>query len=710
MLLAFVLGLTTFALFWPATGNDFVNFDDMDYVTTNHQVQSGLTWRTVQWAFTHTVSCNWHPLALLSHALDCQLYGLQPWGHHLTSVLLHAANAVLFFLLLHRLTGSLWRSLFAGLLFAWHPLRVESVVWISERKDVLCGFFWLLTLLTYVRFTELSTPSSPGSGATRSSKAKVFYSLTLAMFACALMSKPMAVTLPFVLLLLDFWPLKRVATEGWRAAGNKKLVFEKVPFFILAAVISGIAFIVQHNGKATQTLEHLPFGPRITNALVSYLDYIAKLFFPVNLAIYYPHAASLSWALVLAAVIILAGVSVLAWRNRSRFPYLLVGWFWFLGVLVPVIGLVQVGAQAMADRYTYLPSLGLLMALIWGLSELVSHKIVLRYILVGCGICALAGCWVLTRQQISYWHDGVTLFEHSLAVTADNAVARNTLGSALVLAGRNEEALHDFEAAIRLTPDYPELHNNYGNLLALQGRQDEAFAEFQTALKLKPDYADAHFNYGNALLSRQRTVEAIAEFQTVLRVDPDDREAYYKLGNIFAAQNRLDDAIAEFQEAVRIAPDFCEARNNLGSLLNRAGQTDAAIAQFQAAIRYRPGYTEAHYNLGLALMKASQLDGAIEEFQTAARLTPDFVPAHYSLGLALEKAGRAEDAAAEFQTVIKLKPDNAAAHDKLGIILAGAGKLDAAIAEFQEAVRLKPDYAEAQANLVRALAARSAPH
>ena len=700
VLAAIMIALATSVLFWPAVRNDFVNLDDLDYVTNNHPVQSGLTLRTIQWAFTHTVSCNWHPLTLLSHALDCQLYGLQPWGHHLTSVLLHAANAALLYLLLYRLTGALWRSLFISLLFAWHPLRVESVAWVSERKDVLCGFFWLLTLLVYVEFVERKNAQN--------CRVKFFYGLTLIAFAFALMSKPMAVTLPFVLLLLDFWPLKRVPEFKFQRATLLPLVREKIPFFALAAVMSGVAFIVQRNGKAMGTLENLPFGLRTANALVSYLDYLAKFFCPVNLAVYYPYSHHLSWALVLAAGIILPAVSVLVWHLRVRSPYLLFGWFWFLGVLVPVIGLVQVGSQAMADRYTYLPSIGLFVALVWGLCELVSQNILLRNLLVAAGIFTLAGCWTLTRDQISFWHDGVTLFDHSLAVTVDNAIARNSLGDALVLAGRSGEAIRNLQVAVRLDPDLPELHNNLGNLLALQNHQDEAFAEFQTALRLEPDYADAHFNFGNALLARQRTDEAITEFQGAVRSDPDDRDAHYKLGNIFAAQNRLDAAIAEFQAAIRIAPDFLEARNNLGSLLTRAGQTDAAIAQFQETLRRKPDYAEAHYNLGLALMKLSHFDGAIGEFQLVTQLAPKFVPAYYSLGLAMEKSGRADAAAAEFETVIGMKPDHAAAHEKLGIILAASGKTDAAIAEFQEAVRLKPDYTEARTNLARALQIRNA--
>ncbi|HTB82592.1 MAG TPA: tetratricopeptide repeat protein [Candidatus Sulfotelmatobacter sp.] len=700
MPLAILLAIATLALFWPATRNDFVNYDDPDYVTSNSHVQSGLKLQTFEWAFTGTVSCNWHPLTLLSHALDCQLYGLQPRGHHLTSVLLHAANAALLYLFLQRLTGSPWRSLFASLLFAWHPLRVESVAWIAERKDVLCGFFWLLTLLAYVGFVARKN--------TENSRAKCFYGLALLTYAFALLSKPMAVTLPFVLLLLDFWPLKRISELKFQTPNLPAIVREKIPFFFLAAVMSTVAFIVQRNGQAMQTFENLPFSLRVANALVAYVEYLGKFFCPENLAIYYPYSRNLPWALVLSAGLVLLAVSTLAWRARGRFPYFLFGWLWFLGTLVPVIGLVQVGSQAMADRYTYLPSIGLLVGLIWGLNELVSRKIILRNIIFAAAIPTLAGCWILTRQQISFWRDGETLFTHALAVTEDNAAARNGLGFALVKKGRLDEAMPEFTDAIRIAPDFVEPHNNLGNLFALQNRPAEAFAEFQTALQLKPDYADAHFNFGNALLAQDRADEAAAEFQAAARLNPDDREAHYKLGNIFAAQNSVEGAIAEFQAAVRIAPDYFEARNNLGSLLMRAGQTDAAIAQFQETIRRKPDYAEAHYNLGLALMKVSRFEGAISEFQVVTRLAPKFVPAYYSLGLALEKSGRADAAGAEFQTVIGMKPDHAAAHDKLGIILAASGKTDAAIAEFQEAVRLKPDYGEAQTNLARALQIRNA--
>jgi tetratricopeptide (TPR) repeat protein len=692
---AVLIALATFALFWPATRNGFVNYDDPDYVTSSIHVQAGLTAQTFQWAFTHTVSGNWHPLTLLSHAFDCQLYGLQPRGHHLTSILLHGINAALLFLLLRRLTSALWRSLFVALFFAWHPLRVESVAWIAERKDVLCGFFWLLALLAWTEFVERKNAQN--------SRAKFFYGATLLAFTLALLSKPMAVTLPFVLLLLDFWPLKRMTDFKFKTPELPPLVREKIPFFLLALVMSAVAFLAQLNGDAVQSLGKLPFGLRAANALVAYADYLGKIFWPADLSIFYPHPGHLPWPPVLLAGIFLAAVSVIVWRARGRFPFLLSGWFWFLGVLVPVIGLVQVGSQAMADRYTYLPSVGVFVISVWGAHELAAGKSFLRKIFFVGGIFALAGCWILTRQQIGYWRDSETLFTHALAVTADNAIARNGLGFALVKQGRLAEAAPDFADAIRLSPDYVEPHNNLGNLLALQNRTDDAIAEFQTALRLRPNYADAHFNYGNALLAQHRGDEAIAQFQAAAQLNPDDYEAHYKLGNLFVSQNRIADAITEFQEAVRISPDYFEAHNNLGNLLARIGRMDAASAQFQEAIRRKPDYAEAHYNLGLMRIKTSRLDEAIEEFQTVTRLAPEFVPAHYSLGLALEKSGLADAAAAEFQIVIKLKPDHAAAHNRLGAILAVSGKQDAAIAEFQEAVRLKPDFSEALTNLARAL-------
>ncbi len=442
-LFAGFLLLLTLAVFWPATHCDFINVDDQAYVTENAHVQAGLTPANVKWAFTHPVSANWHPLTMLSHMLDCQLFGLKPWGHHLTSVLLHAFNAVLVFVWLQQMTGARWRSLLVAAIFAVHPLRVESVAWVAERKDVLCAFFGLLTLIAYTRYvqnvadgrwqmtnrTHTSPRPSPqrGEGEKRvpvsspvTRHPSLFYALALVCFALGLMSKPMLVTLPFVLLLLDYWPLNRMRSAECGMRSLKWLLLEKIPFFALAAADGVVTFLIQGQNGVVKTAADYPPGARIGNLLISYCRYLGKIFWPTDLAVYYPHPGYWPLAEVLLAGGFLLGVTAGFVMLRRRHPFLLMGWLWFVGTLVPVIGLVQVGRQSMADRYTYLPSLGVFILTIWGAFAVVRRWRYHEAILALMGAAAVAVCVMVTRQQLGYWQDSGTLFRHTLEVTKDN--------------------------------------------------------------------------------------------------------------------------------------------------------------------------------------------------------------------------------------------------------------------------------------------------
>ena len=644
---AVLLALATIALYWPAVRHDFVNYDDRVYVTENVHVQNGLTLESIKWAFLNPVCSNWHPLTVLSHMLDCRLFGVKPGGHHLTNVLLHALNAALVFVLLQQMTGAIWRSLFVAALFAVHPLRVESVAWVAERKDVLCGFFFLLTLWAYVRYVEKSKVQSP--------KSKVFYGLALIFFALGLMSKPMAVTLPFVLLLLDYWPLARVrmADGGWRnqkttipqlpdatkrsegGSTFSQLLFEKLPFFALAAASSIVTFMVQKQTGAVKTADTFPLGARVGNALISYCRYVGKTFWPADLAVYYPHPGHWPLEKVLLAGVFLGGISALLFMKRGRYPFLLMGWLWFAGTLAPVIGLVQVGGQAMADRYTYIPSLGLLMLTIWGAHELTSRW---RHRGIGLSVAGLAAiilCCAATRQQLGYWQDSETLFRHTLEVTENNALAHNNLGLALLDKGQTSDAISQFQEAIRLNPNYADAHYNLGTALLQKGQTDEAMSEFQETIRLKPDYAHAHINLGVALLNQGRADEANRQFQEAIRLNPDFADANYNLGVTLLNQGQTDGAISQFQAAIRLKPDFAEAHINLGVALARKNQLDEAISQYQEAIRLKPDYAEAHYNFGVALARKNQIDEAISQFQEAIRLKPDYVNAQKNLERAL---------------------------------------------------------------------------
>jgi len=654
-LLAAFLALATLALYWPVTRHDFINYDDDLYVTANVHVQNGLTLENLKWAFSHVVLGNWHPVTVLSHMLDCQLFGLQPWGHHLTSLLLHALNTALVFLLLRTLTGAVWRSLLVAALFGWHPLRVESVAWVAERKDVLSAGFGFLSLLCYARYAR-GTESRIQNPESRNRKAEARriasgYWLALLFFACGLMSKPMLVTWPFVMLLLDYWPLKRFAGGQLKVAGspapnlqpstfNSQLLTEKIPFFVLAAAASLVTYLVQKQEGAVMTVDHFPPGARAGNALMAYGRYLGKTFWPADLAVFYPHPGYWPRAEVLLAGVLLAGLSALVLVKRRRQPYLLVGWLWFVGTLAPVIGLVQVGEQAMADRYTYIPSVGVLIMSVWGAYELTRrwrHQVIL---LALASAVALILCFALTREQLGYWQDSETLFRHALDVTQNNHIAHNNLGDALLEKGQADDAIRQFQEVIRLKPNDADAYNNLGNALGEQGRIDEAISDYHEALRLKPDNASAHYSLGAALEAKGQTDGAISQYQEALRLNPDDVAAHNNLGNAYLNKGQTDEAISQYQEAIRIKPDYANARNNLGVALASHGRNDEAISQYQEAIRIKPDYPDAHNNLGVALGRKGQLDEAISQFQEAIRLKPDYPNAQSNLAQALELKGK----------------------------------------------------------------------
>ncbi len=645
-LMAALLALVTIAVYWPATRCDFVNFDDPDYVTANPHVQGGLNWEGVKWAFGNTEQASyWAPLMWLSHMLACQFFGLNAWGHHLINVLLHAANTALVFLVFQRMTRATWRSLILAALFGWHPLRVESVAWVTERKDVLSTLFWMLTLFAYAKFVE--------SSRVRDSKSKVWYAVALAMFGFGLMSKAMLVTMPCVLLLLDYWPLERFKPgRAWQ------LVVEKIPFFALAAVAGVVTFVVQKQGGAVKTLENLPIEARAGNALISYCRYLGKMFWPTDLAVFYPHPGYWPLEKVLLAGVFLCGISVFLFMARRRYPVLLMGWLWFVGTLVPVIQLVQSGGQAMADRFTYVPSLGVWITIIWGAYELTGRWRCRKTALAVLGSAAILLCLALTRQQLGYWKDSETLFRHTIAVTENNYLARKVFGDALCEKGRTGEAVSQFQEALRLKPGYVPAHISLGIALLNQGHADGAISQFQEALRLNPDDARAHNNLGNALDKNGQTGAAISQYQETIRLKPDDFGARYNLGIALLSQGQTGAAISQFQEALRLKPDDADARINLGIALFNQGQTGEAISQYQQAIRLKPDDADAHYNLGLALFKKGRTDEAVSQYQQALRLKPDDADTRINLGIALLKKGQTDGAINQSQEAIRLKPDD----------------------------------------------------
>jgi len=729
-----LLALVTLLVYLPVRHYAFVNFDDPDYVTENPMVQAGLTWSGFQWAFTTWHASNWHPLTWLSHMVDCQLFGLNAGGHHLVNVLFHATNAVLLFLLLLRLTSALWQSAFIAALFAWHPLHVESVAWVAERKDVLSAFFGLLTLMAYVCYAQGVTSGMWQVTRTNSIRSRVtcpasrYYSLALLFFALGLMAKPMLVTLPFVFLLLDYWPLRRVTGDGWQVTGDKKSVgklstlnctpnafgaqlstiLEKWPFFALAAASCVVTFVAQKRGEAVVSLGGYPLSSRIGNAAVAYVKYLFNSVYPVNLAVIYPLPIySLPkenpWVQVAGAIIVLAMISWVIWRARRQRPYLLTGWLWYLGMLVPVVGLVQVGSQAMADRFTYLPLIGVFIGVVFGLGDLAKKLRLEPMVMASVAGVVLAGCLFATARQLRFWRDSETLFEHTLAVTKDNPIAQSNLGTALSEAGQPQEAAEHFGEALRLNPGYAPAHYNLGVALTQTGHLQEAMEHFREALRLNPDYARAHYNLGVALTQTGHLQEAMEHFREALRLNPDYAPAHYNLGHALLQTGQPQEAIEHFQEALRLKLDDAPAHNNLGVALVQTGHPQEAIKHYQEALRLQPNLPEAQYNLGNALLQTGQPQEATAHFQEALRLKPDYAMAHNNLGVALAQTGQPQAAIKHYQEALRLQPNLPDAHCDLGITLTEVGRLTEAITHFEQALQLEPNHPKAHNGLGLAL-------
>jgi len=606
-----VFGICIFlaAIVWLVFGQTvhyaFVNYDDDVYVSDNPVVQKGLTWEGFRWALTYGEVGHWHPLTWLSHMLDCQLFGLNPGDHHLVNVLIHTATVILLFLVLRRMTGFLWRSAFVAAVFAIHPLRVESVAWVAERKDVLSGLFFMLTMGAYVSYV-------------RHSRSMIRYGAVVVFFALGLLSKNMLVTLPFLLLLLDYWPLNRASDftpKIWR-----RLVAEKIPLFVLAVASCAATFMVP---EKVPVVDRLSFTLRMENAVVSCATYLWQMIHPSGLACFYPNPTALlpAWQ-VAASLVLLLAVSVAVFAFRQARPYLAVGWLWYVGMMVPVIGIVQIALYARADRYTYLPQIGVYLLLTWAAADLCAGWRHRRVVLGSVSAIIIVALIFLARAQTSYWRNNESLWTHTLACTSDNFLAQNGLGNALLLMGRDGEAMVHLQQALQIRPRYAEAHYNLGNLLHRMGRDDEAMVHFQQALQIRPRYAEAHINLGNALFSMGRLDEAIIHFQQALQINPRSAEVHYNLGSALFLMGRLDEAIIHYQQALQINPRYAEAHFNLGTALFLMGRLDEAIIHLQQALQINPRNAEAHFNLGKALLRLGRDDEAMVHFQQALQLNP----------------------------------------------------------------------------------------
>ncbi len=602
-----VLAAVTVVAYEPIRHNGFVGYDDNEYIVKNPHITGGITQQSLTWAFTKPYASNWHPLTWISHILDCQVFGLNPLGHHLVSVLFHTANALLLFWILKNITGTIWTSAFVAAVFAVHPVQVESVAWAAERKTVLSGLFWLLTMAAYVRYTR-----QPAFGR---------YILVLLVFGLCIMTKPIVVTLPLVLLLLDYWPLERVRWGQYVGAASKSakwLIVEKIPLLAMSAFLSVMTFVSQKSGGAMSTAENMPLDYRIANVFLSYIRYIGKMIWPSGLAVYHPHPRTgFSDIAVVTCALLFVLITFFSIYMGRRKKYVAVGWLWYVGTLVPMIGLVQVGAQAIAYRYMYLSMLGLLIIVAWAVKDLVANRFRRKVVAAVSAIVVLSAFVILTQMQVGHWQNTITLFEHTLNVTKDNAAAEHNYGYALSEAGRLDEATIHLNRAVQLVPEFVEARNNLGKLYLKQGKINEAIDCFTELAKRKDAPAEVHYSLASALLMQKRYDEAIKQLAIVLELDPD----------------------------------YAHAHSAMAVALMSAGRTDEAIACFNKYLRLNENSVELHYNLAVALVMQKKYDEAIRHFTRVTELDPNNAGALNGLARTLDTlavtyadAGKFDDA------------------------------------------------------------------
>jgi protein O-mannosyl-transferase len=700
--------LAVIAVYGQTAGHDFVNFDDGDYVYENRQVQEGLTGAGVAWAFSQArVSAHWHPLTWLSLMADVQL--LKPREGppnrprlaaemHLVNVALHAASSLVLFLLLRAVTGSVWPSACAAAIFAIHPLHVESVAWVTERKDVLSGLFGLLSLWAYAGYAR---------------RPSLFrYLLVFAALALGLMAKPMLVTWPFLLLLFDYWPLCRQGAgshpEGTRrgAGGRRRLTWllvEKLPLVLLAAASAAVTFLAQKSGGSVISLERVSLSQRVVRATMLYVDYLGKSVWPANLAAFYPgvQVYGAGPALAAAALLVLLTAGAVWGAGRGR-PWLAVGWFWYLATLAPAIGLVQVGAQVMADRFLYLPQIGISIALVWTVADLVtrhSPRVNRHSIVQGAAAVLftlfLSALTVRAWQQTSYWRNSERLWNHALACTSNNSYAHAELGQALYDRGQAAEAKSEYGQALALDPRLEMAHFNLAVALAAGGRYDDAIAHYAKALEIDPSDAQAHNNLGRLFAARGHADEAVAHYRRALQIDPDFAEARCNLGAALASHGMIEESIAAYRQALQASPQDASAENNLGEALFVHGDFGDAASHFHKATELDPRYAEAWNNLGKALVAQGQFQSAAAAFQQALAIDPKLAPVWNNLAGLLSKMGRFQEAATGYRRAIAIDPRFAEAHKNLALILDDLGQRREAAGELRTALEIKPDYAEA---------------
>ena len=674
------LVISTLLAYEPIRHNDFVNYDDTSYITENTHIAHGITQQSVMWSFTEAYSANWHPLTWLSHMLDYRLFGLNPLGHHSVSVLIHITNALLLFLILRNITdstsspqaGTTWASAFVAAVFALHPLQVESVAWASERKTVLSGLFWLLTMAAYIHYAR-----KPGLGR---------YMLLLFVFGLCIMTKPTVVTLPFVLLLLDYWPLGRlkwcqevqnIPKKSWQPKVSFEwLIIEKIPLLAFSAVISVITFLAQQQWGAVASLDKIPLDYRIANAFASYIKYIGKTIWPSGLTVFYPpsHSNLLNIATVISVLlfIVISAISIYTGRRRK---YIATGWLWFAGTLIPMIGLVQAGAQAMADRYMYISMLGLLIIIAMAVKELIEKRPRLKTVAAVMGVISLSCLLVLTRMQIRHWQNSITLYEYALKVTKNNATVENNYGSALLATDRLDEAISHFKKALSITPKMPEAEDNLGKAYLNKKKYNEAVVCFNEAIKRNNNSAETHYNLATALIMLHKYNDAVKHLTKALKLDPNCPDARSRMGTALLGSGRIEEAILCFNELLKQNKGSAEIHYNLGLALSAQRKYDDAVKHYAKALEMDPKYPYAHDRIGVALLATGKLDEAIEHLKEGLATSPDQAETYTNLATAYIKQNRYEPAIENWTMAVGLKPNDVAALNNLGWVLATCGEV-----------------------------------
>jgi len=690
-LICLLLTLLVVVVYGQTINHEFVDYDDNDYITENLRVRDGLTRESVVWAFTTTLHSHWHPVTWLSHMTVCELCGLNPGGHHLVNLLLHLANSLLLFIVLRGMTGTVWRSAMVAALFALHPMNVESVAWITGRKDVLSTFFLMLTMWSYVLYVK-----RPGVWK---------YLLCILFFCLGLMTKSMLVTVPGVLLLLDYWPLDRLrigfsnGNSGHGGISITRLVLEKVPFFLLSAALGIVTVTAFSRGMATDAMNTAPLVERVVVAVVHYWEYLGKMVWPAHLAFTYPHPDAYSSLEIFGGWAFLVCTTALVLWSARRLPYLVVGWLWFLGTFVPVIGVLQAGEWGMADRYAYVPFMGVFIIIVWGVYDIVARWRwrFRKQGLIVLAVALLSAMTVTSWFQTSYWEDDFTLCRHALDVTAGKANVHNNLGVALEKAGQTDEAIRHYQEAIRRSPNYRKAHYNLGIALEGQGRTDEAMACYQKVLRIDPNQARTRYSLGNVLTKEGRTNKAIRQGIEASWVNA---RTHNNMGVLLAKEGKVLDAMAHFSEALHIIPNFVEAHNNIGLALAMRNRISEALEHFREALRVDPRYENARCNLGNVLLQRGNFGEAIRHYQEVLRIDPEHATAGDRLREAQALRDEIENAILATKEEIKHNPDNPALYGNMGLLYRRKGDLDRATGQYRQALLLDPDSVRIMNDLV----------